>query len=235
MGLEISMLAELEFEKAHSSWRSDFRFQEFSNRKFRHIGGALLSRGGGPGARRPAYKVPAVATEIQFMIYFTSVTHFGDSRILRIDRRPFPDMAAHDAALIEIWNEIVSHEDEVWYLGDFMTPRAGDCEEELLGRLNGRKHLVVGNKDPETTTMAAGWASIQHYAELKLGGYHLVLCHYAFRTWNQMGKGSINLHGYSHVRLKPLPRQFDVGVDAQGRRPVSLEQVLASRRAAKAK
>ncbi len=33
------------------------------------------------------------------MIYFTSDTHFGDSRVLRIDRRPFADMAEHDAAL----------------------------------------------------------------------------------------------------------------------------------------
>ncbi len=30
--------------------------------------------------------------------YFTSDTHFGDPRVLRIDRRPFPDLATHDAA-----------------------------------------------------------------------------------------------------------------------------------------
>ena len=43
-----------------------------------------------------------------------------------------------------------------------------------------------------------------------------------------MGKGAINLHGHSHGRLKPLPRQLDVGVDAWDFRPVRLEQVLAS-------
>jgi calcineurin-like phosphoesterase family protein len=63
-----------------------------------------------------------------------------------------------------------------------------------------------------------------------LDDHHLILCHYAFRTWNKMGKGSINLHGHSHGKLKPLPRQFDVGVDAQRLRPVSLSEVLSSRR-----
>jgi calcineurin-like phosphoesterase family protein len=41
-----------------------------------------------------------------------------------------------------------------------------------------------------------------------------------------MGKGSINLHGHSHGRLKPLPRQFDV-VDVWDFRPISLAEILA--------
>ncbi len=41
-----------------------------------------------------------------------------------------------------------------------------------------------------------------------------------------MGKKSINLHGHSHGRLKLLPRQFDVGVDAQSLKPVTLQNIL---------
>jgi calcineurin-like phosphoesterase family protein len=161
------------------------------------------------------------------VIFFTGDTHFGDTRVLRIDRRPFPDMASHDAALIENWNAVVGQDDEVWHLGDFMSVKGGDCAD-LLGKLNGRKHLIVGNNDPETTTGSEGWESVQHYAEIREGGNHLILCHYAFRTWNQMGKGSINLHGHSHGRLKPAPRQLDVGVDAKGLKPVSLTEILNS-------
>jgi calcineurin-like phosphoesterase family protein len=166
------------------------------------------------------------------MIYFTSDTHFADPRVLRIDRRPFPDMVAHDAALIQYWNDVVCDDDDVWHLGDFMSVRGGDCDE-LLGKLNGRKHLIIGNNDPETTTSASGWASVQHYEELHIDDVHLILCHYAFRTWNKMGKKSINLHGHSHGRLKPLPRQFDVGVDAQGLRPVTLKDVVKKKAAPK--
>jgi calcineurin-like phosphoesterase family protein len=53
------------------------------------------------------------------MIYFTSDTHFGDPRVLRIDRRPFANMLDQDAALISNWNSNVSMENEVWHLGDF--------------------------------------------------------------------------------------------------------------------
>ncbi|WP_145643734.1 metallophosphoesterase family protein [Neorhizobium alkalisoli] len=167
------------------------------------------------------------------MIFFTGDTHFGDPRVLRIDRRPFPDMAEHDTALIRNWNEVVGKEDDVWHLGDFMSAKAGDCTE-LLFTLHGRKHLIVGNNDPETTTGSEAWTSVQHYMELREDGHHLILCHYAFRTWNQMGKGSINLHGHSHGRLKPVPRQFDVGIDARGLRPVSLAEILESRKSRKA-
>ncbi|MBU1315143.1 MAG: metallophosphoesterase [Alphaproteobacteria bacterium] len=159
------------------------------------------------------------------MIYFTSDTHFGDARVLRIDRRPFANMVEHDAALIETWNDTIGPDDEVWHLGDVMSSRSTEDAELLLSRLNGRKHLVIGNNDPVPVTQAAAWASVQHYAEIRLGDQLLVLCHYAFRTWNQMSKKSINLHGHSHGRLKPVPRQFDVGVDARRLRPVTLEEL----------
>jgi calcineurin-like phosphoesterase family protein len=161
-------------------------------------------------------------------LFFTSDTHFNDPRVLRIDRRPFPSLAAHDEALVQCWNETVGAEDEVWHLGDFAR---GDATriDRLLTSLNGRKHLIVGNNDGPATLRAEGWASVQHYAEMTIDGKLFVICHYPFRTWNQMGKGSIDLHGHSHGKLKPVPRQFDLGVDAWNYRPVTLEQVLASR------
>ena len=163
------------------------------------------------------------------MIYFTADTHFSDPRILRIDRRPFPNLAAHDEALIAEWNRVVGAEDEIWHLGDVAR---GTAEEKraLLARLNGQKHLITGNNDDAATLADPCWRSVQAYAELVVEEHRLILCHYAFRTWNQMGKGTINLHGHSHGKLKPLPRQFDVGVDAFPFRPVSLDEILASRR-----
>lgn len=164
------------------------------------------------------------------MLYFTSDTHFADPRVLRIDRRPFGTMAEHDAALIASWNEVVGPNDEVWHLGDFARGTTEQVEA-LLEQLHGTKHLIIGNNDPEPTLKARGWASVQHYAEMRIEGQLFVLCHYPFRTWNQMGKKSINLHGHSHGRLTPVPRQIDVGVDPQGLRPRTLEEVLRSRKA----
>jgi calcineurin-like phosphoesterase family protein len=163
------------------------------------------------------------------MIFFTGDTHFGDPRGIRIDKRPFASVAEQDKALIANWNAVVGFDDDLWHLGDFARGDQG-AVETLLAQLNGRKHLIIGNNDPAWTVGAQGWASVQHYAELKHDTHHLILCHYAFRTWNGMGKKSINLHGHSHGRLKPLPRQVDVGVDAQNFRPVTVADILAGKR-----
>ena len=158
-------------------------------------------------------------------IFFTSDTHFGDHRTLNIHKRPFSSVAEMDLSLVEAWNAVVGTADEVWHLGDFAR-KAADAAP-LLERLNGRKHLIRGNNDPPATGRAAGWSSVQDYAELDLEGRTLVLCHYPFRSWNRQHRGAINLHGHSHGKLKPMPRQFDVGVDARRYRPVTLEQILA--------
>ena len=157
-------------------------------------------------------------------VFFTSDTHFGDHRTLNIWKRPFTSVAEMDSALIDGWNETVGEEDEVWHLGDF-SRRPGDAPR-LLARLRGVKHLVRGNNDTPAAAAAEGWATVQDYAEIAVDGRPLVLCHYPFRTWNGQHKGAINLHGHSHGRLKPLRRQFDVGVDARGWRPVTLAQML---------
>lgn len=158
-------------------------------------------------------------------VFFTSDTHFGDHRTINIHKRPFASVAEMDALLEARWNEAVSPGDEVWHLGDFAARAAG--ADRLLGRLNGRKHLVRGNNDTDAVASLPRWASVQDYAELEGDGRRLVLCHYPFRTWNGQHRGAINLHGHSHGRLKPLPRQYDVGVDVWGWRPVSLAAILA--------
>lgn len=157
--------------------------------------------------------------------FFTADTHFGDHRTINIQRRAFASVADMDAALLANWNAVVGPEDEVWHLGD-VARRAGDVPA-LLARLNGRKHLLLGNNDPPGTAAAAGWDSVAHYAEREIDGQRLVMCHYPFRSWNGQGRGAINLHGHSHGRLKPMLRQFDVGVDARSFAPVTLAQLLA--------
>jgi calcineurin-like phosphoesterase family protein len=163
-------------------------------------------------------------------IFFTSDTHFGHGGALGLYRRPFASVAAMNEALVERWNETVGPDDVVWHLGDFAIRQRSAVAAGLLARLSGRKHLVAGNNDPPATMELDGWESVQPYAETAVGDVSLVLCHYPFRSWRGMGKGWVNLHGHSHGRLKPQPRQFDVGVDVWGFRPVTLDEILDSRR-----
>jgi calcineurin-like phosphoesterase family protein len=128
-----------------------------------------------------------------------------------------------DAALLAAWNGVVGPEDTVWHLGDFAVRHPDPAG--LLASLNGTKHLVPGNNDSPEVRALQGWASVCPLVELLADGASLVLCHYALRTWPGQGKGALNLHGHSHGRLKPLPKQFDVGVDARGFRPVRISEL----------
>ena len=166
-------------------------------------------------------------------IFFTSDTHFGHGGALGLYRRPFASVVAMNEALVAKWNDTVGPDDEVWHLGDFAIRQPAAVAAELLARLHGRKHLVTGNNDPEATTTLEAWESVQPYVEVTVDGVSLVLCHYPFRSWRGMGKGWINLHGHCHGRLKPQPRQFDVGVDVWDFRPISLREILARRRRTK--
>jgi calcineurin-like phosphoesterase family protein len=163
-------------------------------------------------------------------VFFTADTHFGDHRTINIQRRQFATVAEMDDALVAGWNAVVAPDDEVWHLGE-VARRPGDVPA-LLARLNGTKHLVRGNNDHPATGEAHGWASVQDYAELTVDDTRLVLCHYPFRSWNGQHRRSLNLHGHSHGRLKPMPRQFDVGVDARCYRPVALGALLIPRASA---
>ena len=160
-------------------------------------------------------------------VWFTADTHFGDHRVLNIrGGRPFGSVAEMDAALVARWNARVAPGDEVWHLGD--VARTPALAEAAVARLHGTKRLLLGNLDAPPPT--AGFAGVSAYEEVELDGVRLVLCHYPFRSWNGQHRGAVNLHGHSHGRLAPLPRQFDVGVDAWDYAPVTLPELLASRR-----
>ncbi len=160
-------------------------------------------------------------------VFFTADTHFGHGGVLGLYRRPFPSVPDMDAALVANWNAVAGADDEVWHLGDFAVRQPASRIADLLARLNGRKHLIAGNTDTEATCALSAWTSVRPYAEIAVGDRTLVLCHYPFRTWRGIGQGWLNLHGHSHGRLKPLTRQFDVGVDARAFRPVTLDDLRA--------
>ncbi len=162
-------------------------------------------------------------------VFFTADTHFGHGGARGLYRRPFGSVAEMDEAMRRNWNATVADADEVWHLGDFAVGPGPERVEALLSGLSGIKHLITGNNDGTGTRSLAGWHSVQPYAELVVDGVGLVLCHYAFRSWHNMGRGWLNLHGHSHGRLAPMTRQHDVGVDCRGFRPVTLAGLRARR------
>jgi calcineurin-like phosphoesterase family protein len=160
-------------------------------------------------------------------LFFTSDHHFGHGGARGLFKRPFGSVAEMDDAMVSRWNAVVGPNDEVWHLGDFAVRQPAEGMARLLEALAGRKHLIAGNNDGPATAGLPHWASVRTYFELEADGAWLILCHYPLRTWNRMGRGAINLHGHSHGRLAPLPRQVDVGVDCWDFRPITLAEIRA--------
>lgn len=82
--------------------------------------------------------------------YFTSDLHFGDPNIIRYERRPWSYVLEMNEDLIKRWNEVVTPDDTVWFLGDLFTNMSPKLVGELVRRLNGHKRMVMGNHDQES-------------------------------------------------------------------------------------
>jgi calcineurin-like phosphoesterase family protein len=82
-------------------------------------------------------------------VWFTADTHSGHANIIRLCRRPFTDVAAVDAHLVNRANERVAEDDVLYHLGDFSF-RDGDLAAYRARICCRRMVLVVGNHDPET-------------------------------------------------------------------------------------
>ena len=160
------------------------------------------------------------------MIYFTSDTHFGHANIIEYSKRPYKDVKEMDEALIKNWNETVSPTDTVYHLGDVMFSK----DYYILDRLNGTKYFLWGNHDSDRfiEQLDKRSLSLKDYHEFKYNGHLFVLCHFPLLTWNKARKGSIHLHGHIHstVPIYSNVARYDVGVDANNYKPVSIEQII---------
>lgn len=161
-------------------------------------------------------------------IWFTSDTHFGHRNILKhnSETRPYDDVDQMNESMISAWNDRVSKNDVIYHLGDFALTNKTKAQE-ILGRLNGQKHLIMGNHDKGVANKIIGWSSIQAYKEISIDKRKIVLFHYAMRVWNCSHHGAFHLYGHSHGSLPDIlsSRSMDVGVDATGQIAVSYEEV----------
>lgn len=164
--------------------------------------------------------------------YFTSDLHFGHEKIIQYCNRPFANAAEMDEVLIRNWNATVNPEDEVYILGDVFF-----CDAErahtIVDRLNGKLVLLLGNHDEVISKNYMLKRRFYVLPELYFERYddrHIQMCHYPMLSWNISFHGSFMLHGHVHGN-KPTDgenRRYDVGVDANGYKPVAWSHVKST-------
>jgi calcineurin-like phosphoesterase family protein len=139
-----------------------------------------------------------------------------------------------DKVIVRNWNQAVAQSDEVYILGDFTMEPALKAHE-YLKRLNGRKYLIRGNHDKFLSGFDA-WVGdfiwVKDYHVLKVEGHKFVLFHYPIAEWEGFYHGSIHLYGHIHNSSDSTMRKnadgaaFNVGVDVNNFKPVSMRDVL---------
>lgn len=163
-------------------------------------------------------------------LWFTADLHFGHKAMIRPDvcGRPWPDVDQMDAAIIENWNRTVGERDHVFVLGD-VSFRKLDETLAILCQLNGTMYLISGNHDSKLLNNpgCSFLGGVAPYHEIDVDSQRIVLCHYAFRTWNKSHYGSWNLHGHSHGSMAPQGKQMDVGIDAVAARGLKIPEAYA--------
>lgn len=172
-------------------------------------------------------------------VFFTSDTHFGHSNIIKYCNRPFKDKDEMNETLISNWNKVVPEDGIVIHCGDFAFT-GGDKIKQILERLNGHKHLVLGNHDHQINfpnnypyfETVGDFGLIRVIGDTEIPSQDIFCCHYPMITWDQAHRGSWNIFGHIHtckgqnmITNKQSPNQYDVGVDQNDYTPVSFQQL----------
>lgn len=183
------------------------------------------------------------------MIYFTSDLHLGHANAIGFTSRPFLDVEQMNEGLIKNINETVMTNDELWILGDFAFKVNMAAAKQFRDQINCKTvHMITGNHDKDYTRDHI-FQSVQHYKELKTEYGKFILFHYPIYEWNGAHNGTIHLHGHIHstgsyntanLQKKYIDRFpeksfmkdsalglriYDIGVDANNYRPISITQI----------
>lgn len=187
-------------------------------------------------------------------VFFTSDPHFSHEAIIKFCNRPFKDANKMNESLIRNWNNKVGKDDTIFILGDFCF---GGSKEwfSILERLNGHKHLLIGNHDMKN--LRQGFInlfdSVSFQQCIYVGDQFIYLNHFPFLCYAgsfRKQKPVWQLFGHLHsqdihynienignpeveeilkkdfARLKYLfPYQYDVGVDKNNFTPISFNEV----------
>lgn len=160
-------------------------------------------------------------------VFFTADLHVGSKNIIGYCNRPFSSVEEMDKALIDNWNNTVSNKDIIYILGDVIW--GTNNYKSVLSKLNGQKHLILGNHDTKQVyrklQIDGIIQSINQHKTITIENQKIFLSHYAHRTWNHSFYGGWMLFGHSHNTMPDYGLSTDVGVDKWNYKPVSFDEL----------
>ena len=187
-------------------------------------------------------------------LWFTSDTHYNHSNICRATTkwenaedltRDFKSLGHMNSVIVESINDAVGENDILIHLGDWSFGGFEKIEEFRNKIVCKNIHLVLGNHDHHIERnkddVRRLFSSVQHYINLdvrrpssykkgEMDQYNFVLMHFPIASWDSMNNNVVHLHGHVHLpatKRMAAGKAMDVGVDGNGMKPISLDDVLS--------
>jgi calcineurin-like phosphoesterase family protein len=180
-------------------------------------------------------------------VYLVSDTHLDHSNIIKYCDRPFNDVSHMNRSLINNWNQKVSSNDKVFFVGDLAMSNPSKAVN-FYKQLNGNIIMIRGNHDQKLDIDKAPFNIVESLF-FKYKGYDFYISHYPknyqevtdrndnreepfysnppedFEGWN--------IHGHVHnndIKNFPFLNQNDktvnVGVDVINYKPVDISRII---------
>jgi len=167
-------------------------------------------------------------------IFFSSDHHFFHHNIIEYCDRPFGDINTMKNNIINNHNKMVGKNDIIYVLGDIgIINKAKFFKlKPLLDRMNGRKHLILGNHDESKpfNYIKIGFTSVHTTMWFEYGNHTFYMNHDpAVYTTNMYNPKDILLCGHVHKlfdHLLPKKNVINVGVDVWNFAPISLDRII---------
>ena len=174
-------------------------------------------------------------------IFVCSDLHFNHDRQFIWGARGFNSVEEMNEVIIERHNSVVTPEDDVYILGDLCLGGGESStifrNQALIGRLNGRLHIVLGNHDTpariEMYRFCRNVVEIVYATMIHYQGYHFYLSHFPTLTANlekeHLKQCTINLFGHTHQQTNfynDMPFMYHVGMDSHDCYPVLLDDAI---------
>lgn len=158
------------------------------------------------------------------MIYIVSDTHFGHENIIGYCNRPFINAKEMDWEMVKRWNEVVKPQDHVWHLGDVYMGGTREYINFVLGSLNGKKRLILGNHDNgQDQILQRHFEKIVAWRDFK--EYGILLTHMPLHP-ESIIKDRVNVHGHIHNRQIGDKKYRCVCVEHTNYAPIPIDTVL---------
>ena len=166
-------------------------------------------------------------------IFVTSDQHFSHIQPFVWEARGYSSVENMNEEQVRKWNEVVSKDDEVWFLGDGMM-NDNVAGAQCFSKLNGKIHIITGNHDTAARIeiyKQLGF-DVQDGKRLSYKKKSFILSHEPIITSNGAFKGwrdTINIHGHTHQTTnftEGYNLMYHAGVDSHNGYPIALDDII---------